>query len=408
MTTHAKVLIAQDGATVDLSQLISRVRWQGRKGCPARSVEFTFIDDDAYKRARSDIDVEKGCRVVFYWKDKELFRGMFVKQKQSERKLMPTKAYDRGISLSNNDDTWCYSGNTASEIFADICRRLGIPTGEIADTRYRIPELPKPDTTAWDALADALSLTYKATGIRYYPLCRGEAMHLIERRLNIYEWAIETGVNIEDYSLEKSIERVRTRIVLKSREGEVLAQAENAELEGRIGVHQRVIRVDDDMNSGQLIELVNTTLEENNQTTQSLPVTVRGITDVITGVGVYVAINPLGITKTYYVEHDVHTFEGNDHSMTVRLVPAMDLNRENNMPVEIRIGDIVNFAGGPHFYRSIDTVPRGGIRRGGPARCTHIALGARQSYHLIGGAFSNSVDGNSNVYGWVDAGLVSR
>lgn len=70
------------------------------------------------------------------------------------------------------------------------------------------------------------------------------------------------------------------------------------------------------------------------------------------------------------------------------------------------IGDIVYFNGGTHFYSSTETTPRGGIRTAGYAKITNIAKGAPHSYHLIGGAFCE-VEGNSDVYGWVNESQIS-
>lgn len=324
MIAHAKIIVVKQGAVYDMSGLVSKIRWRGRKGAPARALEVTFIDDDGYRRARAELDVEQGHSVIFYWRGEELFRGMFITQGQSRRRMLPITAYDLGIRLANNKDTFCYTNRTASAIFSDVCARFGIPATEVADTGYVIPELPKPNTTGWDVVADALSLTYKATGVRHYPMCRGEAMSLIERRMNILQWVIESGVNLEDYALTKSIERVRTRLVLLSGEGQVLAQARNAELEERIGVFQDVSRISDEMNSGQLDQLANATLAENNANTESLSVTALGQADVISGRGVFVRIEPLGVSRTYYVEQDVHTFDRRYHSMSLSLVPATD------------------------------------------------------------------------------------
>ena len=410
MITHAKILVIKQGATYDMSHLVSRIRWRGRKGASARTLEITFIDDDGYRRDRTGLNVEEGHSVIFYWKGKELFRGMFINQIQSRRKLLTAKAYDVGIRLANNKDTFCYTNKTATEIFIDVCGRFGIPTGEVADTGYAIPELPKPKTTGWDVVCDALALTYKATGVRYYPTAQGEKMSLLERRRNILQWVVETGVNLEEYTLTKSIERVRTRIVLLSAEGEVLAQAQNEGLEEKIGIFQEVLRIDDELNEGQLEQLVNATLAENNQATQNLSISALGQTDVIAGRGVFVAINPLDVSKSFYVESDTHTFDRRYHSMSLNMTPASDTateKPETEQEEEIRVGDVVNFAGGPHYVNSNAPTPTGGTRRGGPARVTRINPGARWPYHLIGGAFTN-VDGNSNVYGWVAADLVSK
>jgi hypothetical protein len=79
------------------------------------------------------------------------------------------------------------------------------------------------------------------------------------------------------------------------------------------------------MNEGQLHELVHTTLQENNKATQTLTVVSPGLADVITGVGVFIAVKPLGVSRTYYVEEDTHTFEGRRHSMQLKLAQALDV-----------------------------------------------------------------------------------
>lgn len=395
-----------------MSDLVSKVKWSGRKGSSARTLQVDFIDDDGYKHDRSGIDVEAGHQCIFYWKGEELFRGMFMQQSQSGKKTMSLKAYDLGIYLANNKDTFNYTNKKASEIFSDCCTRFGIPASGIADTSYKIPELPKPKTTAWDVIADALSLTFEATGIRYYPVCKGGQMSLIERRENILQWVIETGVNLEDYTQTKSIEKIKTRIKLLSKEGTVLAEAKDASLEKKLGVFQDVVQINDEMNSGQLTELVNTTLAENNKATNTLSVSALGLPEVITGVGVFTIIKPLNISKTYYVEEDTHTFTGRHHSMSLKLSIAGDLSIEKQAQKEtsggeIKVGDTVNFAGGSHYVSSTAGSPTGGTRKAGPAKCTLIAKGAAHPYHLIGGAYT-SVEGDSNVYGWVDASTVSK
>jgi len=324
--SRLKLIVVKGSNAYDMSELVSTVTWAGRKGAAARTLNVTFVDDDGYGHARTGINVEKGHQCIFYWDKQELFRGMFMKQDQSRNKIMPVTAYDNGIYLANNKDTFNYTDTRATDVFIDCCRRFGIPYGAVADTDYRIPELPKPRTTAWDVICDALSLTYKATGIRYYPVCVGDEMRLIERRMNTLQWVLETGVNLEDYKLSKSIEKVKTRIKLLSKEGTVLAEEVDAALEKNIGVFQDVVQFDDEMNAGQLQELVKTTLDENNKPDRQLSISALGLADVITGTGVFTIIKELGISKTHYVEEDSHVFQGNYHQMKLKLVLATDTN----------------------------------------------------------------------------------
>jgi len=325
MTEFIKLLVFKNKKAYDMSHLVSNIRWNGRRGASARTLQVEFIDDDGYKHDRTGIDVEQGHQCVFFWQGKELFRGIFMAQEQSDQKTIRVTAYDNGIYLAGNKDTFNYTNKKASDIFQDCCTRFGIPFDSVADTKYQIPELPKPKTTAWDVIADALSLTLKATGVRYYPICRGDKMNLIKRKDNILQWVIETGVNLEGYSQSKSIEKVKTRITLLSKEGKVLAKAVDSGLEKKIGIFQDIVQINDTMNAGQLTELVNTTLAENVKATQSLSVSALGVPEVTTGIGVFIIIKPLDISRTYYVEEDSHTFEGHYHNMSLKLNIANDI-----------------------------------------------------------------------------------
>lgn len=67
----------------------------------------------------------------------------------------------------------------------------------------------------------------------------------------------------------------------------------------------------------------------------------------------------------------------------------------------IEIGDIVQFAGGPH-YSSANATTAGGTPKAGPAKVTNFSKGAKHPYHII------HTDSQSSVYGWVDSDKVSK
>lgn len=65
-----------------------------------------------------------------------------------------------------------------------------------------------------------------------------------------------------------------------------------------------------------------------------------------------------------------------------------------------KVGDLVQFAGGPH-YPSAGAAAPAGTPKAGPAKVTAISSGAKHPYHLI------HTDKTSGVYGWVDAGNIA-
>lgn len=402
-----KFLVFKDGATYDMSELVGKVTWGGRKGSAARYVTVTLLDDDGWKHARSGIDVTRGNQCAFYWECKELFRGILMQQKQSEKKTMSVKAYDNGIYLANNKDTFNYTNKKASEIFVDICNRFQLPYTTVADTGYVIPELPKPKTTALDAILDALSLTFKATGIRYYVMSSGGKLSLIRRRENLLQWVIETGVNLESYDYSVSIEKIKTRIKLLSKEDTVVAEAANAELEKLIGVFQDIDKPDDNMEQANITDMVKAMLDEQSLPDKSLSISALGLPDVISGIGVFVTIKELGISKSFYIDEDTHTFEGNHHMMKLKLNLATDTDKPLGKSTvssgggDFKVGDVVQFLGGPHYIASTASSPTNSPKAG-PAKITIIAKGAPHPYHVI------HTDSQSTVYGWVDGSNLSK
>lgn len=325
MEDGISLIVIQGEQGYDVSQLVEKVKWRGRKGSSARTLAATLIDDDGYKHARSGIDVEKGNQCIFSVDGKERFRGIIMAQAQSNKKRLNFTAYDNGIYLANNRDTFQYENKTASDIFRDCCKRFSIPTGEVASCSYRIPELTKPKATAFDAVTDALSLEFDATGIRHYVASDKGKLSLLTRRENILQWVIEVGKNLIDYNYSKSIEDIRTRMKLISKEGTAVAEKSNATLESKIGVFQEIEQPDESLSAAQVNALIGSMLEEKSTPKRSLSITAPGIADVISGIGVYIIIPELELSRTFYVDEDTHTFEDNRRTMSLRLNYANDV-----------------------------------------------------------------------------------
>ena len=66
-----------------------------------------------------------------------------------------------------------------------------------------------------------------------------------------------------------------------------------------------------------------------------------------------------------------------------------------------KVGDVVQFAGGPH-YKSANASTKSGTPKAGPAKVTAISKGAKHPYHIV------HTNNQSTVYGWVDADKVRK
>lgn len=295
MADGISLIIIKGEQGYDVTQLVEKIRWRGRKGSSARTLVATLADDDGYKHARSEIDVEQGHQCIFSYDGAELFRGIIMSQTQSSKKSLTFTAYDNGIYLANNKDTFTYENKTASDVFRDCCSRFGLPVGEVAKCSYKIPELTKSKTTAFDAIADALSLDFDATGIRHYVASSKGKLSLLTRRENILQWVIEVGQNLVSYSYTKSIEDIKTRVKMISKEGTTVAEKKNAALEKTIGIFQEIEKPDESLTTAQVNDLVASILEEKSTPERTLNLEAVGIAEVISGIGVYIIIPELGL-----------------------------------------------------------------------------------------------------------------
>jgi hypothetical protein len=323
-----QLLVVKDKKTIDMTNLVQSVRWSGRKGSSARTITVTMIDDDGYRHARSGIDVSDGNQCVFLVDGKERFRGILMNQNQGDKKQLKFKAYDNGIYLANNKDTFVYKNKTADQVFSDVCSRFGIPTGEVAKCSYKIPELTKSKTTGQDAVLDALGLDYKATGTRHFISSDKGKLSLLQRKDQVISFVVDGDANLYGYSYTKSIESIKTRVRMISKEGTTLAEKSNSALEQKIGIFQEIQQPDESLTKAQVKDLVGSVLDTLDDPEETLTLNILGDPDVISGKAILVKIPHLGISRAYYVDSDDHAFEDNMHTMSLTLTTAAEIKKE--------------------------------------------------------------------------------
>ena len=323
-----QLLVVKDKKTIDMTNLVKSVRWSGRKGSSARTITVAMIDDDGYRHARSGIDVADGNQCVFLVDGKERFRGILMNQNQGDNKQLKFKAYDNGIYLANNKDTIVYKNKTADQVFSDVCSRFGIPTGEVAKCSYKIPEFTKSKTTGQDAVLDALSLDYKATGTRHFISSDKGKLSLLQRKDQVISFVVDGDANLYGYSYTKSIESIKTRVKMISKEGTTLAEKSNSSLEQKIGIFQEIQQPDESLTKAQVKDLVGSVLDTLDDPEETLTLNILGDPDVISGKAILVKIPHLDISRAYYVDSDDHTFEDNMHTMSLTLTTAAEIKKE--------------------------------------------------------------------------------
>ena len=169
---------------------------------------------------------------------------------------------------------------------------------------------------------------------------------------------------------------------------------------------QDISTPDSNTEEANLTDMAESMLAEQKLPSKTLTIEGLGQANVISGVGLCIIIRPLGISNSYYVDEDTHTFKGNYHSMRLTLNMATDTERsakasDEKSSTSHSAAIRSNFGRSPVccVHRDVsDQQPESGT---GENHCHRPkSKNAKHPYHII------HTDKQSTVYGWVDASQI--
>lgn len=317
------VLYTDSGVSKDISDFVVSIQYGGERQTAVRKLDVSVISGtDAYI---PKLELKRGAMLTLLSGDKELIRAVIFKEGRDDRGNIKITAYTHGIYLAKNRDTFKYEQQKASQIAKDICSRLGIPAGSIADTKVILPKLIFREKTLWDMILISLTETTKQSGVKYRVFFNEGKLNIAEKRSQTVTWALEAGVNLLSVNCSKSIEELRNQIKVtgklpKGGNKELEFTVKNTSFQKLYGIMQDVKEeTGDNMTESTLVQIANTMLKELCKEVIEADVEAIGIDSVESGMAVYVVETVSGLTGSYYVDQDDHSIEGNKHTMRLKL-----------------------------------------------------------------------------------------
>lgn len=316
------------GATemIDITELTEKVTWSGKKNVAPRTLT---LDMTKWKHGgHSYATINNGDGVIFRFNDKELFRGIVFQNGEGSTAKQKIVAYDIGVYLVKNKDTYLFTKQTANAVFSRICKDFGLSTGSIASTGYVVPFRLFSGDTLYDMIQTYLYLTYKEKNIKYAITVSEGKINLIKRSEQIVMWAIESGVSLGEYDYNRSIENTVTQVKLQAgEEKKVITVVKKSTLAKTFGVLQHYEKTGDKLTKAQVDSRAAGILKNKAKEEKTFKIKhTNGVAEIITGKAVYIIIPDLGIKRAYYVEEDKHTFTGSNHDMDLNLLEAWDID----------------------------------------------------------------------------------
>ena len=129
-----------------------------RKGSPGQ-LTFTVIKENSISSEEYDeLDFTEGDHVRLRIDDVDVFYGFVFTKKRNKLGAISVTAYDQ-LRYLKNKDTYVYENKTASEFVRMIASDFHLQTGDIEDTKFKIPSRVEENTSLFDMIQNALDLT---------------------------------------------------------------------------------------------------------------------------------------------------------------------------------------------------------------------------------------------------------
>ncbi len=129
-----------------------------RKGAPGQ-LTFTVIKENSISSEEYDeLDFTEGDHVRLRIDDVDVFYGFVFTKKRNKQGTISVTAYDQ-LRYLKNKDTYVYENKTASEFVRMIASDFHLQTGDIEDTKFKIPSRVEENTSLFDMIQNALDLT---------------------------------------------------------------------------------------------------------------------------------------------------------------------------------------------------------------------------------------------------------
>jgi hypothetical protein len=414
-------LLRETGEQLNITDASTNVGWEENEGELAQRVSLTLANI-MHKGQRLSSIAKPNCYIIVKAEiggtEDEVARGKIVEWTPSRSGSTDDVAlmgYDELYDLqASQDNRYVSAGVSTKTVMTGIFNDWGIPVD-----KYEGPENANAKTTfkneyLSDILLELLETAHKHGARDCIIRAKNGKVSVLPKGGNTTIYCFEEEQNLELTKYKISTGEMVTVVKVVATEDEDKRQAVEAIINGKTeyGKRQKIYVRDDDDTMATATAAAKEILDEEGNPKETITAKAPDIPAIRKG-------DKIKITTRFYSGYALvlsvsHNASSRSMSMELAKFDPAAASKDTSQKAEaapakkeFKTGDIVNFSGGYHYYTSMDSDPRGGLRTGGKAWIQNVNKNGKHKYALIGGAYKSGVGGNSNVYGWVDEGTVS-
>ena len=260
-----------------------------------------------------NFDIPNGSTVHLKVDGKGFFKGYVFKTSFNQDDETEVTAYDQ-MRYLKNEDTIYYKNKSASDIFADICKRNGLKYDVVWKATYKNLPYLYDKKSMFDILKTAIDENFRNTGNRYFVRDEYGTLKFINLAKRKTDLIVGVDSICTEFSYEKSIDDNTYNVIKLYRDNKKTAKRDvwQAQDSGTIktwGRLQKTDTVDENASESQIKELAKNMLKVLNRETRSLSVSTIGFYNLRAGDGIKVEL-PM-VNEWFYINEITTSFENN-------------------------------------------------------------------------------------------------
>ena len=415
--TYKVFLLCENGEQLNITDIAQDVTWEENEGELAQRFSVK-LRNGLYQGKRISSIAKPNCQIIITAETEgspqEVMRGKITEwnvSRTGSTDVVEVGGYDDLYDLQESQDNrYISEGVTTKAAILAIFSDWGVPV-----ERYEGPTNKNAKTTfkneyLSDIILELLDTAYKHGAKKCVIRAQKGKILIIPQCENDPVYVFDEEKNVETTKFKIDAGDVITVVKVVAAEDKEGRQKVEAIVKGKTeyGNRQRIYVRDKDDTLAMATAAAKEILDEDGEPSEAFSIKAPDVPFIRKGDRVMVNTRVYsGYALVLAIQHDA---SGKTMSMDLEKLGDMasdDADQSDSTKKEYKIGDIVNFAGGYHYYTSMDTKPRGGLRTAGKAWIQNINPNGKHKYALIGGAYKSDVDGSSTVYGWVDESTIS-
>ena len=308
-----KVTLKNKAGIIDVTNMISEIRWSGSQSEIARVLELQFL------YPLHDIYIPKiyphiGDTMYLYDDDnEELFRGrVFYNERLSEQGTIQITCYDDAIRLSKSKGTYNFKNKTAEAITSTVCNDLGISIGKLVSTG--IPQkMLCSNMGMYEIIKESYEAAGRQNGKKYSITMRQGKLCVDQVGNEVVDYPLRADTNIIESSYSENADGVVNKVKIYDEDEQYLGVVQDDKLISLLGTFQEVYTKEEDKQAKTVARSMLQGI------TKEISVTVKGNTSCISGKRIKIEDSLTKLEGSFYIEADEHDWCGGQYRIRIDL-----------------------------------------------------------------------------------------